>query len=84
MGRTGGARVEVVDGGRLGQGRWNDVLSVGRNGYRERIKMESVGKESGAQGRVVTGRPEMAAFGDRREAVKNRVLGTSQDAERPK
>lgn len=41
MGRTGGARVEAVDGGRLGQGRWNDVLSVGRNGYRERIKVES-------------------------------------------
>lgn len=41
VGRTGGARVEAVDGGRLGQGRWNDVLSVGRNGYRERIKVES-------------------------------------------
>lgn len=43
-----------------------------------------VGKESGAQGRVVTRRPKMAAFGDRREAVKNKVLGTSQDAERLK
>lgn len=43
-----------------------------------------MGKESGVQGRVVTGRPEMAAFGDRREAVKNGVLGMSQDAARPK
>lgn len=31
----------------------------------------------------MTGRPEMAAFGDRRAGVKKRVIGTPQDAEKP-
>lgn len=56
-GRAAGARREGtlllegnVRGGSLGQGRWDDVLSMGRSGYKQTEDRDGItaGKESGA------------------------------------